>query len=63
MRKKRYLVVYDEEQYDGFMFDSGRNLFMWFYSKRALNDFYKTCRWAYKEYGVYTYVHRVVEFN
>ena len=34
-----------------------------FYSKRALNDFYKTRRWLYKEYGVSTYVDRVVEFN
>jgi hypothetical protein len=59
MRKKRYLVVFDQFQYD----DSGFNEFQWFYTKKDLNEFIKSLKMAYKEYGVVTDIKRIVEFN
>jgi hypothetical protein len=59
MRKKRYLVVYDQFQYD----DAGFNEFQWFYTKKDLNEFIKSLKMICKEYGVVTDIKRIVEFN
>jgi hypothetical protein len=61
MRKTRYLVVYDQLQYEEM--DYVPNEFQWCYGKKELKSLLKSMKFLFKEYGVQTYVKRIVEFK